>query len=604
MGICAVIGSANRPVCLSKISGMVQRMLHETSMSFGETVFSQLGVAAGWVTRSGTFAHGTPFWNEDRTIVLYFSGEDFSSRDRISDLQRRGHSGLSDSAELLVHLYEEKGAAFVEELNGWFSGLLVDLREHRAILFNDRYGLGRIYYHDSPSGLFLASEAKSLLAVIPHLREIDQRGLAEFFSVGCVLQDRSLFRGISLVPPGSHWTFHRDGRTERRRYFHPERWEQQERLDTECYTRRLEEVFSQVAPRYFRGRARVAISLTGGLDSRMLLAWASMAPGTLPCYTFGGPYRDCADVKIARRLAMICGQSHTTLPVTDDFFSDFPTLAEQTIFRTDGAMDVSGAVELHVNEKARRIAPVRLTGNYGSEILRSNIAFGPSRLDRTGFTPEFEKLLDLAEDTYRAEACGHRLSFIAFKQMPWHHFGRLAAEQAILVPRSPFLDNDLVSLAYQAPAELAASPAPLLQLIATGNPSLDRVSSDRALRHRSVPVFSNLAREWQEFTAKAEYAYDYGMPQRFAPVDHWLRRLRLERLFLGRHKFYHYRIWYKEQLRTYLQEQHSPSMDQVGCYQEGAGKAMIADHITGRRNHTSALHKLLSASLMKRLFAP
>ena len=48
------------------------------------------------------------------------------------------------------------------------------------------------------------------------------------------------------------------------------------------------------------------MSLTGGLDSRMILAWAQAAPGSLPCYTFGGPYRDCADVRIARQLATIC----------------------------------------------------------------------------------------------------------------------------------------------------------------------------------------------------------------------------------------------------------------------------------------------------------
>ena len=82
------------------------------------------------------------------------------------------------------------------------------------------------------------------------------------------------------------------------------------------------------------------------------------------------------------------------------------------------------------------------------------------RLNRALFTPEFCQLLDEAEETYRTESAGHRLPFIAFKQVPWHHYSRLAVEQSQLVPRSPFLDNELVALAYRAPPELATVAAP------------------------------------------------------------------------------------------------------------------------------------------------
>ena len=51
-----------------------------------------------------------------------------------------------------------------------------------------------------------------------------------------------------------------------------------------------------------------------------------------------------------------------------------------------------------------------------------------------------------------------------------------------------------------------------------------------------------------EFTFKAEYAYDYGMPQWVARIDHVLSPLHLERLFLGRHKYAHYRVWYRDVL--------------------------------------------------------
>jgi len=61
--------------------------------------------------------------------------------------------------------------------------------------------------------------------------------------------------------------------------------------------------------------------------------------------------------------------------------------------------------------------------------------------------------LPAAAHAYSEEAAGNQLSFIAFKQVPWHHYARLAVEQSQITIRSPFLDNDLVALAFQAPSE-------------------------------------------------------------------------------------------------------------------------------------------------------
>lgn len=539
-------------------------------------------------------------WNERRDVCLIFTGEDFDSEAKLASLRLRGHS-VHNLVEGLLLLYQQKGTAFLSDINGRFAGAVLDLRSDTLLLFNDRYGLNRIYVHASSDSWLFSSEAKSILALQPDTRRISQRSLAEVFSLGCVLQNRSLFNGVTLLPPASQWTFSRGGSVHKGTYFDPRSWENQEPLDVADYSRQLSDVFGRIAPKYLHGSARVGMSLTGGLDSRMILAWAKAPPGTLPCYTFGGPIRDCADVTIARELARVCGQPHTTLRIEADFFGEFLQLAEKTVFSTDGTMDVSGAVELHVNRRAREIAPIRLTGNYGSEILRSNIAFRPARLDLSLFTPEFKQLLAEATDTYRREAAGHRLSFIAFKQVPWHHYSRFAAERSQLTPRSPFLDNELVALAYRAPRTQVASPLPLLELITRGNPALDAVRTDRALSRHPVPVLGRLQREWREFTAKAEYAYDYGMPRWLVRTDAMLKPLHLERLFLGRHKFYHFRIWYRDRLAGALRQGEFDRA--LSCYVEGAPRKIIEQHISGRYNRTLELHKLLTVHLVERLFA-
>jgi asparagine synthase (glutamine-hydrolysing) len=384
-------------------------------------------------------------------------------------------------------------------------------------------------------------------------------------------------------------------------YFKRELWENQPQLSGAEYYEKLKETFARIVPRYFRGKQRVGVSLTGGIDTRMIMAWAPCPPFKIPCYTFGGMYRDCADVKGARQVAKVCQQRHETIAVKKKFFSEFPGLAKRTVYYTDGTMDVSGSVELYVNKIAREIAPVRLTGNYGDQVLRSFIGFKPGSLYEGIFAPEFSTLVQSGVINYTKIAQDRGLSFLAFKQVPWHHYSRLALEQTQLTMRSPYLDNDLVALAYQAPPDLATSMEISLRLIAEGNPALSRIATDRGVLYRSIPIVTYARHLYQEFTFKAEYAYDYGMPQWLARLDHLFARLHLERIFLGRHKFYHFRVWYRDELSRYLQDILLDSRTLSRPYFQRRGLEEIAkSHITGQRNYTEEIHRVITSELIQR----
>jgi len=206
-----------------------------------------------------------------------------------------------------------------------------------------------------------------------------------------------------------------------------------------------------------------------------------------------------------------------------------------------------------------------------------------------------------AEATYGRERQGYDLSFIAFKQVPWHHYSRFAVEQSQLTPRSPYLDNDLVALMYRAPPDQVLSREPSLRLIAEGDPRLARIPTDRGLLYHPNPMPTWFRHFVQEFTAKAEYAYDYGMPQWLAGIDHKLAPLHLERLFLGRHKFYHFRVWYRDQLSQYLKDILLDSCSRNRPYINGQVlEEMVNSHIEGKRNYTSEIHRVLTAELLQR----
>jgi asparagine synthase (glutamine-hydrolysing) len=542
-----------------------------------------------------------PVWNEEKNICLIFSGEDFRDRSEIDQLRSKGHRFEPTNASYLVHFYEEMGLKFFGRINGWFSGLLVDLREHKAFLFNDRYGMGRICYYEHEGRFYFSSEAKSLLKVFPQLRALDLKGLGEFFSCGCVLQNRTLFSGVSLMPGGSVWTASKCQPLRREVYFEARLWEAQAVLSECDYYDKLKETWKRILPRYFRENEQAGLSLTGGVDSRMILGWAPCLPGRFPCYTFGGRYRDCNDVKLARRLAKLSQQGYQTIQIDAEFLSEFPALAEKTAYISDGNLDASGSVDLFAQRRARQIAPIRVTGTNGGEMLRRLIAFKPTRLHEHLFDVEMRKYVSAAASTYAEERNCHTLSFTAFKQVPWYMNSKIVVERSQITVRMPYFDNDLAILSYQAPPEIAQENGPALRLIADGNPALGRIETDRALRLMIIPGIGRARHLIQEFMFKAEYAFDYGMPQWLAWLNYFIAPLRPEKLFLGRHKFHHFRVFYRDELSRYIQEILLDSRALGRPFlRKQVLEEMVRGHVEGYRNYTLEIHKLLTIELIQR----
>jgi asparagine synthase (glutamine-hydrolysing) len=361
-------------------------------------------------------------------------------------------------------------------------------------------------------------------------------------------------------------------------------------------------VFSRNLPRYFAGRQRVGISLTGGLDSRIIMAWQKSPPGALPSYTWGGMYRDCHDVLVAREVARTSAQPHDVIVLGNDFLSRFADYADRAVFLSDGLVDVRGAADVYMNARAREIAPVRMTGLFGGEVLRRVRMFKPA-LPMPGLfgqelLPEFER----ARRTYEDVLQGHPLSFGVFRQAAWHHYSSLSLEQTQITMRTPFLDNEFVKTVFQASPSAGTSYDVSLRLISDGNAALSRIPTDRGLGGRGQ-LSQAVAHAVKEFTFKAEYAYDYGMPQWLARIDHRLARLHIERLFLGRHKPLHFRMWYREQLARYVRD---ILLDPRTLSRPYVNRIMVErlvhEHTKGTRNYTTEIHKLLKLELLHRIF--
>ena len=598
-GIVGLITKRDPSHARAELAAMLNSISYESFYRSGTWNSEQLGVYCGWTALPGSFSDGMPISNQRGDIHIIFSGEEYSDLGKAQQACTR--CTAAPESAYLVRAYEQN-PEFEQKLNGMFHGVVADSMRGTVKLFNDRYGMHPFYYHEANGTFYFAAEAKAILAIRPELRECDLKSLGEFVACSCILENRTLFKNIHVLPAASSWTFRSGKLDTKHTYFDPCQWEQQSSLTSEAYYEELRSVLSTTLPRYFKGREKLGMAMTGGLDTRVILANHPPAPGQLPGYTFGSSLRDTYDVRIGKQVAKIVDQSHQVIEVGKEFLADFPRYAQDSVFITEGTVDLCRASDLYVSKKVREIAPAKIVGTYGSEIVRRAVMFKAVQPVDSLFSTDFLPHIRQASDTYSTVRQEHPVTFAAFRQSPWYHHGVLALEQSQITVRSPFMDNEFVRTVYRAPEESVEQDI-RLRLIRDASPALARLRSDRGVGGNGEGVAGFLTRATREFTFKAEYAYDEGMPQTVARADRLLSGLRLERLFLGRHKLLHFRTWYRHQLADYVRQVLLDPLTLSRPYlQEKTVRLLVDKHIRGTGNYTSTIHKLLTLELFQRLF--
>ena len=271
----------------------------------------------------------------------------------VAALRERGHAVAPEGPSYLVHRYEEE-PDFPKGLNGRFHGLVADRARGTAMLFNDRFGLQRIYYHEAKDAFYFAAEAKAILKVRPELREADPRGLGEFIVCGCVLENRTLFPGIHVLPPGAAWIFRGGALEKKAAYFEPREWEEQEPLEPEAYYAQLRDAFVRNLPRYFNGHERSVSRSPAAWTRASSWLGARRRRARCPVTRSAACIETTRTYSLARQVARFCGQSHQVITTGKEFLSRFAHYAERSIYLTDACVDLSRSPDLYVNERLER----------------------------------------------------------------------------------------------------------------------------------------------------------------------------------------------------------------------------------------------------------
>ena len=269
-----------------------------------------------------------PIANEDKRLHIVANGEFYDFERIRCELEKRGHtfSTRSDS-EIALHLYEDRGAASIHALRGEFAYAIWDERDHVLFAARDRFGIKPLYYTVYDGTFYLASEVKAFVELGVPL-EWDRETLYDIHFVTHA-PDRSLFRGVYQVPPGSYLVT--DGEHVRIVQYWDWDYPRGDDIDTSTDPREHVERFAHELDEAVRLRLRadvpVACYLSGGIDSCTVLGVASkLSPRPLRAYTLSFDHADYDEGAIAEAQAKLSGAEFCRIDIrsehTADHFSD------------------------------------------------------------------------------------------------------------------------------------------------------------------------------------------------------------------------------------------------------------------------------------------
>lgn len=603
-GLAVILTSKYDKSIAQNIYEMAKSMRHEDF--YRTDVFDKAPVpfAASRVHLNILNIEPQPIYNENSSLLIMMDGE-LHARDSIKEqLRTGGHSIRTNSdAELLLHLYEQKGEDFVHDLNGWFLALIHDTRQGKTLIVNDCFGICRAFYAQHGDAFIISSEIKSILKYKRMSFAPNKDKFAQYFLYDAILNDETLFKEIRRLPAASIWTY-RDGTVSKKQYFDFSAVHKNTAMSKQEFDEEASRVFKKVLPRYIYGSG-VGLSLTGGWDTRAELAVINNLGYSIPCYTWCGPYRDSLDVKVAREVAKIAGMEHRVFYIGKDFLDDFSHYANRTIYVSDGSTDIFRSHEIYLNKLTRTLSPIRLTGKFGSQTMSRAFFLHAPAVEKRIFSEQF--LSDAGDLSRYIHSFESRESIIDVLRWLWPD-GYTAVERSQVLSRTPYLDKDLTILLFSAPDDYLRGSSVQKFMIKRNCPPMADVPSNKGKYIRSDSVFKNIKLRTLSFIysslTKLDKAYLHqAVPDIFVRMDPLMKSARLERLFLGACHLGAYRRWIKAELKDFIKkvllEEQTLSRSYLNA---DFVKKLTSDHFHNRANYVREIGKIISLELWHRLF--
>jgi asparagine synthase (glutamine-hydrolysing) len=609
-GLVGFIGDTSPEESRTLIESMAAALHPEPR--FRRDLYATQGIGLGRVSLGLVNSAPQPIWNEDQSICIVMEGEIFGYQDLKKLLIERGHIFHYDNdPEFVLHLYEEFGEDTAIKLNGIFIAALYYKRENKLVIINNRLGLYPLY-HSRTNGKFrFASGVRSLLADPYQPKKVDPITIIQFLTFDHALGSRTLLEDVYLLPPASILIY-KDNDINIRSYWllgFPEYYNSR---SEQYYIDGFLHYLRQAVKRQIEVNQPAGILLSGGLDSRMILALIYENYSDQDFYSFTFGITGCDDARYAQEVASVLKTQHHFFKINSDYLVD---VAEEGIRLTDGLENCIHMHSLASLTQETELAKFlfkgflgdALTGHLVRRILLSN--YDENSLNQLFFNhyyitfnqPQLHEILSEKlqkcfygefNNDYRETLINSRITNAAdyFSLFDLFHRQRRMTLQGVELVRSqsvvrmPYGDNELIDFMLEVPPGLRYEREIMNKAIIQSFPELAKIPYtgtglplaecardliirlDRQVRWK----LRSLGFNWITVQKKRPYT-DYNLWMRTS-LRHWLEDILLKKTTLER-----------------------------GYFKPQAIRNLVSEHMNGT-NHAPRLGALISLELWHRMF--
>ena len=594
------------------LSKMCQAVKHETWHKIDTYLNKTVGLGR---VHLGIFnPELQPIYNKDKTLCMMMDGEIYDYQDLKSELVSRGYNfSINNDPEFILSLYEEYGKDFVHKLNGSFTLVIWNEKSKELLIINDRYGLRPLYYSLSDGCLLFGSEVKAILQDETFKKIVDDRSVADFFSFGYILGNKTFFKEIEVLPPASIMTFDR-GHASIGQYWDFDFIENNENHPEQYYIEKISNLLLQAVERQMKGSHRIGVPLSGGLDSRTIVASIQEKHYPLHTFTFGKP--NCDDVKFAQMVSRTLGAIHHFFDFKPD---DLTLYAEKSVNITDGMLNCIHAHRMQTYSEIRNLMNVVLGGYMGDAIMGNFLIENPDEniddfqifkllsdyisvdllkdLFNDEYFPIFNKNLNSSKDyivqmgkNIDTKSINNRLMYYNFRerQRRFILMGPILTRNSLEM-RTPFLDNDLIDFILTVPTIYMINKHLYKKMIltiflqladipyqATGLP----LHASKFKVNTYFLLFKKMAYKINRTIFKFEFLID---PKGYADYNEWMRKNRNLREYI-----INILLDKKTLERPYFDQKHI--------------QKILDAHMSGEKNYSELIGRLLTFELWNREF--
>ncbi len=522
-------------------------------------------------------------------------------------------SDTKAKAHYIHDLYFERGDKMMRNLAGAFAISIWDKRTQSLLLITDYLGLRPIYFSFYNGVFRFASEVKGILAdpEFPHI--INKEAFADFFYFGHILEEKTFFKDIQMLPPASVLRL-QDGRITVESY--------SDITFPDFYTPRTDNWYDDLIntaihssiKKMIRPDLSYGLSLSGGLDSRWIAAYlAKYKPDSLT-FTLGIPGSD--DTPLAIQVAEKTGLKNQYWDLSPNYFAE---LGEIYTYLVDGMDSIDNMSEFPVTVRVGDYVDVSVGGLLGGPafgyyidpvsanlrrkdvlryfLWRTKGGRLPNEVMESVFEPQFGKELGtiaIASVRKCIDSAPYKRGFNTFQYFVLKRHQNRSANLAQLAKLAyvdiyhPLADQEVVKAASQLPASQLMVEMAYRRAFVHYFPDLGKIPWTFTLTPPSISITAAVVKKIAQHT-----------------LGHWLRKTPLGNNSLIRTRRYYtkHSQWSRRPLQSFIEETLlSPEANAAGLFNPDGIRTIIREHMEGKRDVTVFIGQALAVALWTRLF--